>query len=104
MPPFTAPSWVPQLPPIPDSVSVPDFIFNDDYRFCPTSKAPNPFTCGMTGKTYTNAQTKERVELLARGLGKEMGWSPNKGTEWDKVAAVFAVNTVSPCKPKSDGS
>ena len=35
-----------------------------------------------------------RVESLARGLAKELGWEPNKGTEWDKVAGIFALNTV----------
>lgn len=37
---------------------------------------------------------KDRVEYLARGLAKELGFQPNKGNEWDKVIAVFSVNTV----------
>lgn len=36
----------------------------------------------------------ERVDHLARTLSKEFGWDPNQGTEWDKVAAIFALNTV----------
>lgn len=35
-----------------------------------------------------------RVEHLARALSKEFGWQPNKGTEWDKVVGIFALNTV----------
>lgn len=36
----------------------------------------------------------DRVEHLARALSKEFGWRPNKGTEWDKVIGIFALNTV----------
>ncbi len=48
----------------------------------------------MTGKTYTISEVKDRVDKLARGLSKELGLQPNKGSEWDKVIAVFSVNTV----------
>lgn len=36
----------------------------------------------------------DRVEHLARTMAQEFGWQPNKGTEWDKVAGIFALNTV----------
>ena len=36
----------------------------------------------------------DRVDHLARALSKEFGWEPNKGTEWDKVIGIFALNTV----------
>ena len=39
-------------------------------------------------------EVKERVDYLARGLAKELGWQPNQGSEWDKVVAVFSVNTL----------
>lgn len=61
----------------------------------PLETARNPFTCGLTGKTYTSLEIKERVDYLARGLAKELGFRPNEGSEWDKVIAVFSVNTVS---------
>jgi hypothetical protein len=35
-----------------------------------------------------------RVEHLARGLSNEFQWHPNKGTEWDKIVAIFALNAV----------
>lgn len=38
---------------------------------------------------------RDRVDYLARGLSKELGFHPNEATEWDKVIAVFSVNTVS---------
>ncbi|KAI9726908.1 MAG: hypothetical protein M1828_000256 [Chrysothrix sp. TS-e1954] len=91
---FLPPSWVPKLPEVPDSVSIPDFILNEGYGRCPINEARPFFTCGLSGKSYSAAATKERVELLARGIGKELGWSPNKGSEWDKVAGVFAPNTL----------
>ena len=79
----------------PDTISIADFILSDEYRPVPLSKSRNPFTCGLTGKTFTVQQVKERVDALARGLLKELGWEVNKGTEWDKVVGVFAPNTVS---------
>jgi ribosome assembly protein SQT1 len=36
----------------------------------------------------------DRTDRLARALSKEFGWEPNQGTEWDKVAGIFALNTV----------
>jgi len=53
-----------------------------------------PFICGLTGKSFSALEVKERVDYLARGLAKEFGWAPNKGSEWDKVVGVFSVNTV----------
>lgn len=52
------------------------------------------FTCGVTGKEHSTLEVRERVDYLARGLAKELGWQPNKGTEWDKVIGVFSVNTL----------
>ncbi|KAL9082274.1 MAG: hypothetical protein Q9159_006560 [Coniocarpon cinnabarinum] len=93
--PFHPPAWTPKLPKDPpDTISIPDFILNDETRFVPLHKSRNFVTCGLSGKTYSPYQVKERVELLARGLLKELGWSVNQGTEWDKVVGVFAVNTI----------
>lgn len=94
--PFYPPSWVPKLPfDPPDSVSVADFVLDENYGRHPLGYANNPFTCGLSGKTYSALEVKERVDYLARGLSKELGFEPNKGTEWDKVVAVFSLNTVS---------
>lgn len=59
------------------------------------TKSKNPFTCGLTGKTYTASEMKQRVELLSRALAKRLGFAPNEGTEWDKVVALYSLNTVS---------
>ncbi|KAI8938201.1 hypothetical protein NX059_005862 [Plenodomus lindquistii] len=93
--PFTPPAWVPQLPfDPPDSITVADFILDENYGRHPLGYSNNPFTCGLTGKTYSSLDVRDRVDYLARGLAKELGFAPNKGTEWDKVIAVFSVNTL----------
>jgi hypothetical protein len=93
---FVPPSWVPQLPfDPPDSISICDFMLDERYGRHPLGYSQNPFTCGATGKTYSSLDVKDRVDFLARGLAKELGFDPNKGSEWDKVIAVFSVNTVS---------
>ncbi|EDU41677.1 long-chain-fatty-acid-CoA ligase [Pyrenophora tritici-repentis Pt-1C-BFP] len=93
--PFYPPSWVPKLPfDPPDSIPISEFILNDIYGRHPLGYSHNPFTCGLTGKTYTALEVQERVDYLARGLAKELGFDPNKGSEWDKVIAVFSVNTI----------
>ncbi|KAK0105872.1 hypothetical protein ONS95_004384 [Cadophora gregata] len=69
-------------------------MLDDSYGRCPLKKSRNPFTCGLSGKTYTASEMVGRVDQLARALAKEFGWQVNKGTEWDKVVGIFALNTV----------
>ncbi|KAF2822939.1 acetyl-CoA synthetase-like protein [Ophiobolus disseminans] len=93
--PFLPPSWVPQLPfDPPETITVHDFLLDENYGRHPLGYSHNPFTCGLTGKTYTALEVRERVDWLARGLAQELGFQPNTGTEWDKVIAVFSVNTI----------
>ena len=68
---------------------------NEAYGRYPISQSRNPFTCGITGKTYTTNEAFERRELLARALSKIMGWTPNDLTPWEKVVGVFSFNNVS---------
>lgn len=65
------------------------------YGRYPIAQSRNPFTCGITGKTYSVTETFQRRELLARALAKIMGWTPNDGTPWEKVIGVFSFNNVS---------
>lgn len=93
--PFYAPDWVPKLPfDPPDSISIDRFILDENYDRHPLGYSRNPFTCGLTGKTYSALEVKERVDFLARALSRELGFLPNEGTEWNKVIGVFSVNTV----------
>jgi len=69
-------------------------MLDDAYRACPLKASRNPFTCGLSGKTFTAVELADRVEFLARALSKEFEWHPNKGTEFDKVVGIFSLNTV----------
>ncbi|KAL3460846.1 hypothetical protein BJX64DRAFT_278274 [Aspergillus heterothallicus] len=91
---FKAPSAAGTLPPIPDDIPISEFMLSEGNGRYPMSKARHPFTCGLTGKTYSTFEVKGRVENLSRALAKELGWEANKGTEWDKTLAVFSLNTI----------
>ena len=60
----------------------------------PFSNSRDPYTCGISGRTYSTPQVAQRVEALARALAKEFGWHPNKGSEWEKVVAIYSFNSV----------
>lgn len=70
-------------------------MVNERFGRCPLSRSRNPFTCGLTGKTFTTEEFHERTDLIARSLAKVTGWVPNDGTPWEKVIAVYSFNTVS---------
>lgn len=92
---FEPPSWVPKLPfDPPDSIPIAEFMTSDKYARYPLAKSRNPFTCGLTGKTFDWNSFIERQNFLARAIGKRLGWLPNEETEWDKVACIFSVNTI----------
>ncbi|KAK6611384.1 AMP-binding enzyme [Botrytis cinerea] len=92
---FTPPSWVPNDPlNIPDDIPISQFMLNEKHGRKPFKSSRNPFTCGITGKTYTVSEQAQRVEHLARALSKELGWQPNAGTEWDKVMGIFSLNSI----------
>jgi hypothetical protein len=84
-----------QLAPIPDNISISEFMLNEKHGRRAHATSRDPYTCGFTGKSYSSQETANRVDLLARGLSKELGWAPNQGSEWDKTLAVFTLNTVS---------
>jgi acyl-CoA synthetase (AMP-forming)/AMP-acid ligase II len=91
---FKPMSWVPQLPEIPDTVPICDFMLDEKHGRVPASQSKNAYTCGLSGKSISAQQQKKNVEFLSRALAKEFGWKVNEGTEYDKVAGVFALNTV----------
>ncbi|KAI2637667.1 acetyl-CoA synthetase-like protein [Hypomontagnella submonticulosa] len=92
---FTPPAWVPQLPfDPPDSIPLHEFWSSERYGRQPLAKSRNPYTCGITGKTFTTAEMTERYELLARSLAKRLGWRPNEETPWDKVVGVYSFNSI----------
>ncbi|KAJ4259697.1 hypothetical protein NW762_007628 [Fusarium torreyae] len=92
---FYPPPSVPKLPfDPPDSCTIPEFVFTENYARKPFSRSRNPYTCGITGKTYTTAEVIQRQELLARALSKQLGWDIHEGTEWDRVLALYSLNTI----------
>jgi hypothetical protein len=91
---FYPPASAPQLPPIPDGISLCDFMLNERYGRYALGYSRDAFTCGLSGKSYSSLDVADRVDFLSRALAKEFGWEPNRGTEWDKVAGYFSVNTV----------
>ncbi|KAH9204804.1 4-coumarate-CoA ligase, variant [Leptodontidium sp. 2 PMI_412] len=90
---FLPGALAPKLPEIPD-VPICDFIFDEEYGRHAVSKSHHPYVCGLTGKSYSVPEQKERVQLLARALAKELNWSVNEGSEYEKVVGVFALNTI----------
>ncbi|KAF7554456.1 hypothetical protein G7Z17_g2921 [Cylindrodendrum hubeiense] len=94
---FTAPEWVPQLPfDIPDSITIAEFMGSDKYGRHPLAKSKNPYTCGLTGKTYTAVEVVRREDWMARAIAKRLGFDSleTDATEWDKVVALFSFNTI----------
>ncbi|KAI1014681.1 hypothetical protein LB503_004109 [Fusarium chuoi] len=92
---FTSPGWVPQLPiDPPDSIPIAEFMKNEAYGRQPIAKSRHPFTCGITGRSYSSPELFDRSESFARALAKRLQWQPNEGTPWDKVLAIFSLNTI----------
>ena len=75
---------------------------NEKYGRRPLSTSRNPYTCGLTGKTYSAAEVKSRTEFLSRAVAKRLGFAPNEGTEWDKVVCLYSLNTVGAQLPAAD--
>ncbi|KAK5684589.1 hypothetical protein LTS10_004461 [Elasticomyces elasticus] len=67
---------------------------NESLRQVPLSRSRNPFTCGLTGTTYTHAELFARSESLARALADIHQWSPNEDTSWDKVVCIYSLNSI----------
>lgn len=92
---FLPPKSAGELPPIPDNITICEFMLNEKYGRRPMTVSRDPFTCGITKKSYSTQEVVERVDLLARAIAKELNWEPNRGSEWDKAMGIFALNTVS---------
>ncbi|PHH66384.1 hypothetical protein CDD81_7439 [Ophiocordyceps australis] len=91
---FVSPSCYPPLPDLPDSITVGQFVNSEAHGRRPFAASRNPYTCGLTGKTYSCADVARRVDCLARALGRRLGISPAEGTEWDRVVAIYSLNTI----------
>jgi ribosome assembly protein SQT1 len=91
---FTPPAWVPTLPEVPDTVPICDFMFDEQYGRTLFATSVDSYTCGVSGKSMRPLEQSAHVNFLARSLARELEWNVNEGSEYDKVACVFALNTV----------
>lgn len=91
---FYPPEFVPKIDEVPDTLPICDFILNEEHGRRPYSQSWDTYTCGLSGKSIKAQDQKTQVDHLSRALAKELGWKVNEGTEMDKVAGVFALNTV----------
>ncbi|UNI24275.1 hypothetical protein JDV02_010035 [Purpureocillium takamizusanense] len=91
---FLPPPWLPKLPDPPDSITVEEFINSEKHGRRVLALSRPPYTCGLTGTTRSSAQVAQRVDHLSRAIGKRLGFSPREGTEWDRVVALYSLNTI----------
>jgi hypothetical protein len=84
----------PILPEIPDDIPICDFMLDERYGRYSLVNSLDPFTCGVSGKSYSALEVVDRVQFLTRSLAKEFDWQPNIGAEWDKVVCIFSFNVV----------
>lgn len=75
---------------------------NEKYGRHKLATSRNPYTCGITGETYTAAEVVQRTDHLSRAIGKKLRWVPSDNSKgwgrdamgWDRVVAMFSFNTV----------
>jgi hypothetical protein len=89
---FLPPSWLPDITAqIPPATNVGDFVLAGRRA---TGSTRLPLVCAETGKRYTADEIGEKVEILARALCQDLGWSPNHGSAQEKVVAILSENSV----------
>lgn len=92
---FTPPAWGPEMMAIPASCPIHEFLIQRDSRHLYEWSEEKPaLVCAVSGQSYTIKAIADRVDALARSLGRELGWSPNTGSPWSKVVGIFSFNTV----------
>ncbi|KAF5705499.1 phenylacetyl ligase [Fusarium mundagurra] len=93
---FLSPPWARSLLPLaaPDDIRIDEFMFNERHGRKTLANSRNPFTCGITGRSYSTAEVQKRVDFLARALSKRVGWVTSDQTEWDRVACIYSLNTI----------
>ncbi|KAL3430054.1 hypothetical protein BDV09DRAFT_189603 [Aspergillus tetrazonus] len=92
---FTPPVWGPEMMAIPASRPIHEFLVQRDSRHLYDWSEEKPaLVCAVSGQSYTIKTIADRVDALARSLGRELGWSPNTGSPWSKVVGIFSFNTL----------
>ncbi|KAH6855930.1 hypothetical protein B0I37DRAFT_366142 [Chaetomium sp. MPI-CAGE-AT-0009] len=92
---FLSPAWVPDIPwEIPDSIPLGQVALAGLNSGSEKRASDVLLVDCLSGKSYSRADLNQRVEWLAGGLAKELGWSTNEGSPWDKVVAIYSLNTI----------
>jgi hypothetical protein len=96
---FTSPSYIPELKiSPPDSVPIHEFLFGqhaeEDYGRYPIEASEPPFTCSLTGASYSAVEVRDRIELLATALADQLKWKVESENELDKVLSIYSENSV----------
>ncbi|EUC40743.1 hypothetical protein COCMIDRAFT_107983 [Bipolaris oryzae ATCC 44560] len=91
---FHPPEWVPQMPSIPDSTPILDFLLQEKFGRHKLSQSHSPFVCGISGREYSVHEVSERTTLIAKGLLKSLEWEIDSRKQWEKVVGVFAFNSI----------
>ncbi|KAI9163473.1 Acyl-CoA ligase AFT1-1 [Paramyrothecium foliicola] len=79
---------------LPDSITIEEFMSNERWGRRAIASSRNPYTCGLTGRTFSAADVQRRTSHLARAIGKRLGFNPHEGTEWDRVVCLYSFNTI----------
>ncbi|KAH7127339.1 acyl-CoA synthetase [Dactylonectria macrodidyma] len=86
---------IPQLRfPPPDDVPIHKVLLEDSFDRHPTAHSRSLYRCGLSGRSYSVSEMHKRVEAVASAMAQICSWNPNQGSQWDKVVAVFAYNSV----------
>ncbi|EMD85583.1 hypothetical protein COCC4DRAFT_151733 [Bipolaris maydis ATCC 48331] len=91
---FRPPKWVPQMPSIPDSTPILDFLLQEEFGRHKISQSHPPLVCGISGREYSVPEVSKRTISIAKSLLKSLEWEVNSGTQWEKVVGVFAFNSI----------
>ena len=79
----------------PDNLTLEQFITSDEHRPIPFRLARPPFSDGCGEAGTQPAECLRRIDLLSRSLNHILDWRLDHGSEWNKVMAIFTLNTVS---------
>ncbi|KAF5611183.1 phenylacetyl ligase [Fusarium subglutinans] len=72
---FESPAWARALPsvPLPDSITVEEFMYSEKQGRKSLKLSRNPYTCGLTGQTYTVAEVLRKGRLYGQSHSKTTG-------------------------------
>ncbi|KAF2158378.1 hypothetical protein M409DRAFT_31103 [Zasmidium cellare ATCC 36951] len=76
------------------SVPLCTFMLNECYGRQPLCNSLPPFVCGLSSRSFSALEQKQRTDRLARALAARLRWDPNEGSEYEKVVVSYTYNTI----------